>query len=40
MALILATMVLVFITSLIVSYLPARKISKMQPTEALKGKLV
>jgi ABC-type lipoprotein release transport system permease subunit len=40
MALILATVVLVFITSLIVSYLPARKISKMQPTEALKGKLV
>jgi len=40
MALILTTVVLVFITSLIVSYLPARKISKMQPTEALKGKLV
>jgi len=40
MALIMATVVLVFITSLIVSYLPARKISKMQPTEALKGKLV
>ena len=40
MALIMATVLLVFITSLIVSYLPARKISKMQPTEALKGKLV
>jgi putative ABC transport system permease protein len=40
MALIMATVLLVFITSMIVSYLPARKISKMQPTEALKGKLV
>jgi putative ABC transport system permease protein len=37
--LILLTIVLVVITSTIVSYLPARKISKMNPTEALKGKL-
>ncbi len=37
--LILITITLVVITATIVSYLPARKISKMKPTEALKGKL-
>jgi putative ABC transport system permease protein len=37
--LILITMAIVVITATIVSYLPARKISKMKPTEALKGKL-
>ena len=37
--LILITVLIVVITSTIVSYLPARKISKMKPTEALKGKL-
>jgi len=36
----LATVLLVVISSLVVSYIPARKISKMKPTEALKGKLV
>lgn len=36
----LATVLLVVISSLAVSYIPARKISKMKPTEALKGKLV
>lgn len=37
--LILGTSLLVFIITLIVSYLPARKISKMKPTEAIKGKI-
>lgn len=37
--LILITILIVVITATIVSYLPARKISKMKPTEALKGKL-
>ena len=37
--LILMTIMIVVITATIVSYLPARKISKMKPTEALKGKL-
>jgi putative ABC transport system permease protein len=37
--LIFITVVLVVITATIVSYIPARKISKMKPTDALKGKL-
>ncbi len=37
--LILVTIAIVVVSSTIVSYLPARKISKMKPTEALKGKL-
>jgi len=37
--LIIITIVLVVISATIVSYLPARKISKMKPTDALKGKL-
>ncbi len=37
--LILITIVLVVISATIVSYLPARKIAKMKPTDALKGKL-
>jgi putative ABC transport system permease protein len=37
--LIFITIVLVIISATIVSYLPARKISKMKPTDALKGKL-
>lgn len=37
--LILITVAIVVITATIVSYLPAQKISKMKPTEALKGKL-
>jgi ABC-type lipoprotein release transport system permease subunit len=37
--LILSVMILVVITTTIVSYLPSRKISKMNPTEAIKGKL-
>lgn len=38
-SLIISTLVLVVLSATIVSYLPARKISKMKPTEALKGKL-
>ena len=37
--LILTTLILVVLSATIVSYLPARKISKMKPTDALKGKL-
>lgn len=37
--LILTTIFIVFLTTTIVSYLPSRKISKMNPTEALRGKL-
>ncbi len=38
--LILSVMLLVIITTTIVSFLPSRKISKMNPTEAIKGKLL
>ncbi|UCG27851.1 MAG: ABC transporter permease [Bacteroidales bacterium] len=37
--LILSVMILVIITTTIVSFLPSRKISRMKPTEAIKGKL-
>jgi putative ABC transport system permease protein len=37
--LIVATVLLVLIITTIVSYMPARKISKMNPTDALKGKI-
>jgi ABC-type lipoprotein release transport system permease subunit len=37
--LIIGTSFLVFIITLLVSYLPARKISKMKPTDAIKGKI-
>lgn len=37
--LIVTTLIIVVISATIVSYLPARKISKMKPTDALKGKL-
>ncbi len=37
--LIISTLILVVISATIVSYIPARKISKMKPTDALKGKL-
>lgn len=40
MGLIMTSVILVVISSLVVSYLPARKITKMNPTEALKGKLI
>lgn len=38
--LIVITIILVIISATIVSYLPARKISRMKPTDALKGKLL
>jgi putative ABC transport system permease protein len=37
--LIFATIFIVFMTTAVVSYLPSRKIAKMNPTEALRGKL-
>lgn len=37
--LILVTVLIVMITAIIVSFLPARKIAKMNPTEAIKGKI-
>lgn len=37
--LVISTVLLVTITTAIVSYLPSRKIAKMNPTEALRGKL-
>lgn len=39
LGLILSVMLIVIIITTIVSYLPSRKISKMNPTEAIKGKL-
>jgi len=39
LGLIITTIILVTIITTIVSYLPARKISKMNPTEAIKGKI-
>jgi len=37
--LIMMTVLIVFLTTAVVSYLPARRIAKMNPTEALRGKL-
>jgi len=37
--LIIITLIIVVLTATLVSYLPARRISKMKPTDALKGKL-
>ncbi len=37
---ILSTILLVVISSTIVSYLPTRRISKMKPTDALRGKII
>lgn len=37
--LVIGTMVFILIVTAIVSYLPARKIAKMNPTEAIKGKI-
>jgi len=39
LGLIISTILLVVISSTIVSYIPARKIAKMKPTDAIKGKL-
>ncbi len=37
--LIVGTMLLVFLSTTIVSYLPSRKIARMNPTEAIRGKI-
>jgi ABC-type antimicrobial peptide transport system permease subunit len=39
LGLVLSTVILVILAATIVSYLPARRISNMKPTDALKGKL-
>lgn len=39
LGLILATVLIILITTTIVSYWPSRKIAKMNPTEALRGKI-
>ncbi|MCX6253657.1 MAG: FtsX-like permease family protein, partial [Bacteroidia bacterium] len=39
LGLIVSTILLIMLTTTIVSYLPSRKIAKMKPTEALRGKL-
>jgi len=39
LGLIATSLILVMVSATIVSYLPARRISKMKPTDALKGKL-
>jgi ABC-type lipoprotein release transport system permease subunit len=39
LALVLGTTLLVLITTTIVSYIPARRISKMKPTDAIRGKI-
>lgn len=40
MGMILSSVILVVLSSLIVSYIPTKRISKMKPTDALRGKLV
>jgi putative ABC transport system permease protein len=39
LGLVITTILLIMLTTTIVSYLPSRKIAKMKPTEALRGKL-
>lgn len=39
LSLIIGTTILVLVTTAVVSWLPARKISKMKPTDAIRGKL-
>jgi len=39
LGLVATTIIIILITTTIVSYLPSRKIAKMKPTEALRGKL-
>jgi ABC-type lipoprotein release transport system permease subunit len=38
--LVIGTMLFMILVTAIVSFLPARKISKMNPTEAIRGKIV
>jgi ABC-type antimicrobial peptide transport system permease subunit len=37
---ILTSVILVVLSSLVVSYIPTRRISRMRPTDALRGKIV
>jgi ABC-type antimicrobial peptide transport system permease subunit len=37
--LILSTIIIVFLTTALVSYWPSRKIARMRPSEALRGKI-
>jgi ABC-type antimicrobial peptide transport system permease subunit len=37
--LVITTILLILLTTTIVSYLPSRRIAKMKPTEALRGKI-
>ncbi|MDD2512176.1 MAG: hypothetical protein PHS71_02865, partial [Proteiniphilum sp.] len=37
--LVLSTMLIVLVTTTLVSYWPSRKIAKMNPTEALRGRI-
>jgi putative ABC transport system permease protein len=39
LGLVVATILIILLTTTIVSYLPSRKIAKMKPTEALRGKI-
>jgi ABC-type lipoprotein release transport system permease subunit len=39
LGLVVTTIIIIMITTTIVSYLPSRRIAKMKPTEALRGKL-
>jgi ABC-type antimicrobial peptide transport system permease subunit len=39
LGLILSTIILIMVTATIVSYIPARKIARMNPTDAIKGKI-
>jgi ABC-type antimicrobial peptide transport system permease subunit len=39
LGLIITTLLLIVVTTTIVSYLPSRRISKMNPTEAIRGKI-
>jgi ABC-type lipoprotein release transport system permease subunit len=39
MGLIMSTVILVIVSATIVSFFPTRRISKMKPTDALKGKI-
>jgi len=39
LGLILSTTVIIFLTATIVSFIPARKISRMKPTDAIRGKI-
>jgi putative ABC transport system permease protein len=40
MGLIMGTIILVMIATTIVSYMPSRKISKMNPNDAIRGKII